>query len=248
MQNERFSNIKILQIMEKLSAAEKYSPEIVATADGSHTLFIPALGEHYHSFHSSVREAVHVYIEAGLHWLFPKTPGPIRVFEVGFGSGLNALVTALAANEAERKVEFHSVELYPLEAEQCLKLNYCQYIESPKAQTFFDLIHSSPWENDVSIHPFFSLQKLRADFLQMELEFESVHIIYFDAFGFRAQEELWQLDVFEKCFRLLKPGGVLVTYASKGVVRRTMQQAGFAVDKLPGPPGKREMVRATKPA
>ena len=231
-----------------MTGADKYAPEVVATSDGSHTLFIPALGEHYHSFHSSVREAVHVYINAGFLHIADKTAdAPIEVFEVGFGTGLNALVTALAAKKSNRNVCFTSIEFYPLTAETCGLLNYCEHLEEPEAAGVFEDIHAAKWEEQVEIHAQFSLHKIHDDFFAREFSGGAFHLIYFDAFGFRAQEEFWSIAVFEKCFKMLKPGGALVTYASKGLVRRNMQAAGFVVEKLEGPPGKREMVRAVKP-
>jgi len=231
-----------------MTAAEKYAPEVVATGDGSHTLFIPVLGEHYHSFHSSVREAVHVYINAGLLHIAEKTvDAPIEVFEVGFGTGLNALVTALAAKKAAREVRFTSIEFYPLSAEDCSVLNYCDHLEELEADGVFEQLHAAKWEKEVEIHGRFSLCKICDDFFVREFSEGTFHLIYFDAFGFRAQEEFWSTAVFEKCLAMLKPGGALVTYASKGLVRRNMQAAGFVVEKLEGPPGKREMVRAVKP-
>lgn len=234
--------------MAKMTAADKYAPEVVSTGDGSHTLFIPALGEHYHSFHSSVREAVHVYINAGLLHIAEKTAdAPIEIFEVGFGTGLNALVTALSARKAARDVRFTSIEFYPLSAEDCSVLNYCDHLDEPRATGIFEQLHAAKWEEDVEIHGQFSLHKIHDDFFACEFPEGTFHLIYFDAFGFRAQEEFWSTAVFEKCFKMLKPGGALVTYASKGLVRRNMQAAGFTVEKLEGPPGKREMVRAVKP-
>lgn len=228
-------------------AKEKYAPEVVSTGDGSHTLFIPALGEHYHSFHSSVREAYHVYVEAGLEWVLERVQGEVEVFEVGFGTGLNALVTALTAKEAGRSVHFNSIELYPLEPQMCSALNYCKHIEDAAASKIFESLHAAQWNEQAAIHSNFSLFKFQDDFMKWTPESNAYHLILFDAFGFRAQEELWSVDIFRKCLSMLKPGGALVTYASKGLVRRNMLEAGFLVEKLPGPPGKREMVRAVKP-
>jgi len=227
-------------------AKEKYAPEVVATADGSHTLFIPALGEHYHSFHSSVREAFHVYIDAGLRRVFAAKSGRVDVFEMGFGTGLNALVTALTASECNRSVHLRSIEFYPLNHETTANLNYCGHISIPGAQACFDAIQQAEWGHDAAITPAFTLHKFKDDFLQWQPPATSFDLIYYDAFGFRAQAELWEVSVFQKCHAMLRQGGILVTYASKGLVRRNMLEAGFEVEKLPGPPGKREMVRATK--
>lgn len=231
---------------KKLTAAEKYAPEVVATGDGSHTLFIPSLGEHYHSFHSSVREAEHVYIRAGLAEAAKVFGNNLRVFEIGFGTGLNALVTALAGAAEHLDIRYHSIEKYPLSKETCEALNYCDFIEAPDCEEVFKSLHDAPWGEEIKAGGL-ELKKIDGDFFSLANQSEGYHLIYFDAFGFRAQEEFWTEAVFEKCLSMLCPGGILVTYASKGLVRRNMAAAGFGVEKLPGPPGKREMVRAVKP-
>lgn len=231
---------------KKLTAAEKYAPEVVATGDGSHTLFIPSLGEHYHSFHSSVRESEHVYIHAGLEEARKVFGNDLNVFEIGFGTGLNALVTALAGAARQLQIRYHSIEKYPLSKETCEALNYCDFIEVPGCVEVFSSLHDAPWGAEINAGGLL-LKKIDDDFFSFATQSEFYHLIYFDAFGFRAQEEFWTEAVFEKCLKMLRPGGILVTYASKGLVRRNMAAAGFQVDKLPGPPGKREMVRAVKP-
>ncbi len=233
--------------MNAPDASQKYAPEIVATADGSHTLFIPSLGEHYHSFHSSVREAWHVYVEAGLKPVCESSSGEVHVFELGFGSGLNALVAALYANEAERRIQYRSIELYPLKPEMSKAMNYPEYLNNAAARPLFDKVNDAVWGRNELVSPHFTLHKFQDDFLIWDAPHDAFDLFFFDAFGFRAQEELWTVGVFRKCYNMLKPGARLVTYASKGLVRRNMQEAGLEVEKLPGPPGKREMVRATKP-
>lgn len=229
-----------------MSAAEKYAPEVVATGDGSHTLFIPSLGEHYHSFHSSVREAEHVYINAGLARAANVFGGTLNVFEIGFGTGLNALVTALAAAAEGFQIRYHSIEKYPLSEETCAALNYCDFIKISGCEEIYKALHAAPWGQEIPAAGL-NLNKINGDFFTFTPQEDFYHLLYFDAFGFRAQEEFWTVAVFEKCLEMLCPGGILVTYASKGLVRRNMAAAGFSVEKLPGPPGKREMVRAAKP-
>ncbi len=232
--------------MKMLNAEDKYQPELVKTGDGSHTLFIPALEEHYHSFHSSVREALHVYVGNGLLAQAKSGIDRIRIFELGFGTGLNVLVTALAAPDLQQRIEYTSIELYPVDLEKCMRLNYCDHLIASDAKMRFESIHKAPWSQWHELAPAFHLYKFQENFLSWNPKPNSYDLIYFDAFGFRAQEEMWQQEVFDKCFRMLDWGGMLLTYASKGEVRRRMLASGFEVEKLPGPPGKREMVRATK--
>ncbi len=222
-----------------------YTPQIVKTADGSETVYVPAMDEHYHSHHGAIQEARHVFIDAGLTFVAEHAPENIRILEVGFGTGLNALLTLLYSTEQNIIVEYTGLEKYPLSGEFCEKLNYSQRISG--SGNWFHSIQIAPWEQIEEINSHFKLLKLNLDLLTWEGGKSMYDLIYFDAFGFRAQEELWHPDIFIKMYEVLRPGGTLTTYASKGVVRRAMTAAGFLVKKLPGPPGKREMVRAQKP-
>ncbi len=224
-----------------------YKPEIVATADGSSSLYVAELDEHYHSHHGALQEARHVFINAGLQYIADHQSEEIRIFEVGFGTGLNALLSALFAEASNRKISYTTIERYPLLADFCNGLNYPEVIGHEGAREIFDRLHTAPWEIYRPISAFFTLRKLAADMGGFTGNGETFDLVYFDAFGYRAQSDLWSDNVFETCFKMLRPGGVLTTYASKGIVRRAMQAAGFTIAKLPGPPGKREMVRATKP-
>jgi tRNA U34 5-methylaminomethyl-2-thiouridine-forming methyltransferase MnmC len=224
-----------------------YDPKITTTSDGSHSLYVAGLDEHYHSHHGALQEAAHVFIGSGLDFYRSRNSAPCRIFEVGFGTGLNALLSAIYASVNAFRVSYTAIELYPIDEDLANSLNYAAQTGSAIAAEIFKSLHRAPWSERVEITPLFDLYKVQADMLTYGGLDSSYDLIFFDAFGYRAQSELWSDAVFERCFRMLRPGGYLTTYASKGVVRRSMQAAGFLVEKLPGPPGKREMVRAQKP-
>lgn len=203
--------------------------ELLVTADGSHTIAIPDMNVTYHSTHGAIQESMHVFIHAGLQAI--QAPA-IRIFEMGFGTGLNALLTL---QYATTPVYYYAVEQFPLTAQEIEGLNYGT-----------DL-HQYPWNKDVKISEKFTLHKAHASLLDVSPVVQPFHLIYYDAFAPASQPELWSVAVFEKLYSLLEPGGMLVTYCSKGDVRRAMLAAGFNVEKLAGPPGKREMLRAVRP-
>lgn len=216
--------------------------EIITTADGSTTIQITDWDEQYHSKHGAIQEAYHVFIASGLS-LF--SDQELSILEIGFGTGLNALITYLEAPKLGINVDYVGVEAYPVKSEELRQLNY---ISELKAQAFskdYHLMHDSPWEKEVAISDRFTLHKQQKDFAELEIQ-NLFNLIYFDAFGARVQPELWTEAIFASMFRALKNNGILVTYAAKGSVRRAMQAVGFYVERLPGPPGKREMLRATK--
>lgn len=215
--------------------------EIILTKDGSHSVSIPEMNVTYHSLHGAMQESLHVFIHAGLHYIKDIFPaGPIHILEIGLGTGLNALLTLQEAASLQRPVHYTSLELFPLEKEQALQLNYA---DQPGFQEYFASLHTSNWEEDVQLSPFFTLHKKGINLLDFSSA-PDFHLIYFDAFAPTAQPELWTKEVFEKLREALLPSGALVTYCSKSIVRRAMQAAGFKVEKIPGPRGKREMVRA----
>jgi tRNA U34 5-methylaminomethyl-2-thiouridine-forming methyltransferase MnmC len=213
------------------------------TADGSHTIQIDELNVTYHSKHGAIQESRHVFIDAGISYLHQvKQLNEYRILEMGFGTGLNALLTAIFADQMNVHINYHSVEAFPLTADEVAMLNYGTLLQQV---SFFSQMHAAPWNTATPIHPKFELNKHYCE-LSSFITQEPFHIIYYDAFAPTAQPELWTVEVFEKLYRLLKPEGLLVTYCSKGVVRRAMEAAGFRVTKLQGPPGKREMVRASR--
>jgi len=217
--------------------------EVIITRDGSSTIAIPEMKVMYHSIHGAIKESTHVYIQAGLHYVVERfSDTPLRVFEMGFGTGLNALLTAIDGQRQQRIIQYTSVEAFPLTPVEISELDYGSTL---KNEMLFEQLHQVPWSQPVVISPFFTLQKEQNMLADFSID-EPVHVIYYDAFAPAAQPELWTQAVFEKLYHMLVPEGVLVTYCSKSDVRRAMQAAGFAVSKLPGPPGKREMLRAKR--
>lgn len=212
---------------------------IERTADGSATLFVPELDEHYHSVKGAQTESQHIFIDLGLK---ASTAARLRVLEIGFGTGLNALLTLDAAEESCKKVHYTGIELYPLPWTVVKQLGYS---DSP----FFEALHSAPWEDDSVISPYFTLRKLQADFTKEAPEAfgRPFDLIYFDAFAPEKQPEMWSQELFNRLYVSMNSGGILTTYCAKGVVRRMLQTAGFTVERLPGPPdGKREVLRGRK--
>ncbi len=220
------------------------STSIITTADGSHTLFAAHFNEIYHSRHGALAESVHVFIRNGLE---PMSNGLLNVFEVGFGTGLNALLALKFAVETGKEIHYQGIELYPVEQETALQLNYAEQIGDEHLKTFFEQMHTCKWNEQHLLTENFSFKKIHGSLLEANLEEEHFEVIFFDAFAPTKQSELWSSEIFEKLFLATKRGGVLTTYCAKGDVRRVMQQAGFSVSKVPGPPGKREMLVAIKP-
>ncbi len=218
---------------------------ILTTSDGSHTIFNDAVGESYHSQNGSITESLHVFIYSGIAKVEKNN---IRVLEIGFGTGLNALLTALWAKKSQKLVDYTAVEPFPLEDSLVSTLNYTTLINDPQAALLFRLLHNAPCEAKAGITENFTLLKLHDRLEKLDLERGVFDCVYFDAFSPQVQPELWNLQVFASLFDSLCAGGILVTYSAKGLVRRTMTGAGFKVERLPGPPGKREMLRAKKPA
>ena len=216
--------------------------QIVSTGDGSHTVSSRFSAEHYHSTHGAVRESIHVFIRHGLDMLGPRIR--IRVLEMGFGTGLNALLTQLRARRLTQPVDFVSVDSEPLPRSIIDQLNYGRSVEGATGD-MLNRLHDAPWGEVVPLEPFFQLQKLhtRIEEVQLEAPFD---VVYYDAFGPAYQPELWTRDAFARMYDVLLPGGTIVTYCAKGQVKRDLRAVGFSVESLPGPPGKREMTRARK--
>jgi len=218
--------------------------KIIITDDGSTTIHLPDLDEQYHSKHGAIQEAYHVFINTGLEYLLKQLqPNPLKILEIGLGTGLNAFITLLEADKNKIPISFTGVEAYPISSLEIEKLNYPLLLNSTEA--YFKKLHQSEWEKQISISTHFSILK-RKQFFSEITDKNNFHLIYFDAFGARVQPELWTEQIFKKMYTALKKGGVLVTYSAKGSVRRAMQTVGFEVERLPGPPGKREMLRARK--
>jgi len=218
--------------------------QLIITKDGSHTISIPEMNVTYHSHHGAIQESMHVFINAGLNYLVDTMSIPnIHIFEVGLGTGLNALLSLIEAEKLQQPVYYTAVELYPLHETELNSLNYIEQLKRTDLLPAFQRLHQCEWERDVPISPFFTLHKQKQSLLNVTTP-ALHHLVYFDSFAPAAQPEHWTKEVFEKLYPILLPGGILVTYCSKSIVRKAMQAAGFVVTKIPGPHGKREMVRA----
>lgn len=213
----------------------------VVTGDGSCTLYNPGAGEHYHSTFGAVTESEHVFIKNGLETMICN---PIRIFEMGFGSGLNALLACRFAEQKHIPVYYCGIELYPLDFPLISKLNYSELTgTSPE---LFQSLHLLNWSEEHIINPDFTFRKVHTDLLSISTGEKSYDIVFFDAFSPQSQPELWTVDIFRNIFESLTPGGILVTYCVKGIVKQALRECGFTVKVLPGPPGKRHMLRAVK--
>ena len=220
--------------------------QIITTADGSKTIQIEEWNEQYHSIHGAIQEAQHVFIYAGLNFVLNKFNSQnISILEIGFGTGLNAYLTILEAKKNTCQVDYVGVEAYPVSEVEIKELNYTELIESKINSQIFDDLHNCSWEERHKLSSYFKLTKNQLKFEDLKLN-DSFNLIYFDAFGARVQPELWTEEIFQIMYQALKHNGILVTYSAKGSVRRAMQAVGFTVERLPGPPGKREMLRACK--
>ncbi|WP_445715916.1 tRNA (5-methylaminomethyl-2-thiouridine)(34)-methyltransferase MnmD [Flavobacterium sp.] len=218
--------------------------EIIITNDGSTTIRIPDWNENYHSTHGAIQEAKHVFIKNGLE-LF-QNQDSVSILEIGFGTGLNAFITFLESLN-KKKVNYVGVEAYPVSEDEVKQMNYVSELEATQYQTIFDKMHSCNWESEQKITDNFILTKRKQFFQDIE-DKNQFDLIYFDAFGFPLQPELWSDVIFKKMYDALLPKGVLVTYACRSSIKNAMLSVGFSIEKLPGAPGKREMLRATKKA
>lgn len=229
----------------KTNPIKYISPEIIPTGDGSNTLRLKELNETYHSTHGALQESMHVFIRQGIKHLRSKGVQKLRIFEMGFGTGLNAFLSLIETiTDSDLTLEFHSIEKYPVLPEVIENMEYelLDSLEGYKKE-FKQIIHA-PWNENNRITDRFHLHKMEGDFFRMDVLGSNFDLIFYDAFGARAQEEMWTVEAFKICAGLMKPGGLLVTYASKGSARRALKEVGFDVEKIPGPPGKREMMRA----
>lgn len=215
---------------------------IIQTRDGSTTIHIEEWDECYHSRFGAIQEAQHVFIKNGLS-LFENSS--ISILEIGFGTGLNAFITFLESKRLKQTIDYTGVEAYPVSAEEVLLMNYIPELNAENENAIFEKMHECNWEEPISLRDDFVFAKRKQFFADID-DIEKFDLIYFDAFGFDAQPELWSTAIFKKMHDALKPKGVLVTYAARGVVKRSMIEVGFTVEKLAGPPGKREMFRARK--
>jgi len=218
---------------------------LVVSNDGSHTLFACALNEHYHSTHGAVQESAHIFIQAGLQEAV-RAKDRISLLEVGFGTGLNVLLSCLEAERLGVSVRYTAIDTFPLPEEIWSQINYGRLLDQSKAEDLYYAICSSGWGRPVRINSNFTLHKKHISLQEVEVAAGEFELIYFDAFSPETQPELWTEEIFTRLYASLAPDGILVTYCCKGTVKRAMKAAGFSIEKLPGPPGKREFLRATK--
>jgi len=214
--------------------------KLIETGDKSKTLYHLELNEHYHSTHGAYQESVHVYIKSGLDQFVDKPK--VSVFEMGFGTGLNVLLSWMFSKEHNKTIDLTTIELYPLRNEIWTQLDY---YKNSVQKNVFEKLHQCDWEQPIIIDEHFTFTKHKVSLKEFSTS-NKYELIFFDAFGPDKQPELWEIPVFEKLYSILNIGGILVTYSAKGQVRRNMQQAGFTVERIPGPPGKREMLRAKR--
>ena len=212
------------------------------TADGSFTLYVPELDEHYHSVKGALTESQHIFIDMGLKHSQATNP---YILEIGLGTGLNCFLTYLTSKETGQAIHYTGIERFPLSEEVIDQLDYTTLIGKGEKEVY-QAIHQAAWNKEVLLSPHFSLHKIEGDFTQYSF-LGKYDLIYFDAFAPEKQPEMWEQPLFDMLYELLNPGGILTTYCAKGVVRRMLQAAGFTVERLAGPPGgKREILRATK--
>lgn len=217
--------------------------EIIVTKDGSTTIYFPDINETYHSKFGAILESNHVFIDMGLKLFSDKAE--VSILELGFGTGLNALLTIIESAKNKQNILYTGVDAYPVALTEILQLNFVSELNNQVDQKLFDKMHNSNWGEQIKLTDHFYLTKKEQFFQQIDDQ-NAFDLIYFDAFGYRIEPELWSKTIFEKMYRALKPNGVLVTYACRSSIKLDMISIGFKVEKLPGAPGKREMLRASK--
>lgn len=225
------------------------APELHTTEDGSLTLYAPTFGEHYHSTHGAVQESEHIYLGLALRermssW--QEGDAPLRLFEVGFGTGLNALLSWRESEERHIPLWYYSIEKFPITSDLYEALHYEGLGEEREVKDQLLRLHAAPWDEAVELSPYFTLHKLRGDLTTCTFPTE-LSVIYYDAFSPESQPELWAEELFQRLGKVACSGAILSTYCAKGEVRRRLQRSGFLVERLPGPPGKREVLRGRIP-
>lgn len=216
--------------------------KIIMTSDGSKTIYLPHLDETYHSSHGAVQEAIHVFMRYGIQSIEQEE---ISIFEMGFGTGLNAFLSYIESEKSGINIHYSGIEAYPVAPDIAMQMDYCSLI-GEEHQSKFEQLHKMDWDIVHQLSGLFSFEKIHAKIEDYFPEKEQVDVVFYDAFGPRAQEDMWRPEILQKMYDLLKPNGFLVTYCAKGQVKRDLKSIGFEIEALPGPPGKREMTRAWK--
>ncbi|MTI41782.1 tRNA (5-methylaminomethyl-2-thiouridine)(34)-methyltransferase MnmD [Fulvivirga lutimaris] len=219
--------------------------KIIFTEDGSHSLYNAKLNETYHSFHGAIQESRHVFVKNGLDY-HNGVKENVNVFELGFGTGLNALLAAEWALQNEVYITYDTIEAYPISEKQVSMLNYTSLIKGNNIQEWFDTLHKIPWNELHKVSNFFSFKKVHDSITQHTLPLEKYDVIFFDAFAPNKQSEMWEMDILTKIYDSMRPEGAFVTYCAQGQLKRNLKSLNLDVQTLPGPPGKKEMVRAVK--
>lgn len=214
--------------------------KLILTKDGSHSYYSSEFGEAYHSIYGAIQESRHIFIESGLKLIDKKT---IRIFEMGFGSGLNCLLSWAHAQSENQFIKYDSIELYPIDLDEASEFNYPELLGIPREE--FENLHSCPWGERIDLGPNFRIFKIRGDMKSFAPE-GPYDLIYFDAFSPDAQADLWKTEIFNKLYKALVPGGILTSYCARGDFKRALREVGFEVERIPGPPGKRHILRAIK--
>jgi tRNA U34 5-methylaminomethyl-2-thiouridine-forming methyltransferase MnmC len=217
---------------------------IITTGDGSKTIHLPDWNENYHSSHGAVQEAKHVFLKHGLDLFLGKSE--IHILEIGFGTGLNSILTLEAALQSDTHIYYDGLEAFPITKEEMVALEYENLLTTDFLKNQYKEIHATPWDIPQTITTTFTLTKIHETLQNQYFIPNTYDLIYFDAFGPRVQETMWTPEIFQKLYDSLKTGGYLVTYCAKGQVKRDLKSVGFNVETLPGPPGKREMTRGRK--
>ncbi len=222
--------------------------KLISTGDGSSSLLHVSLNETYHSTHGSIQESNHVFIKNGLQFFVEKSKAnSVSIFEVGLGTGLNALLSSKFSEEKKIAIRYCSVEAFPIDWQTASQLNYVSLLKDENLASYFQQVHQSDWDKEITLSEHFSLHKINSDLLTLQLKPNQFDIIFFDAFAPSKQPEMWSLPILEKISVAMKAGSIFVTYCAKGQLKRNLKSLGLMVESLPGPPGKREMVRAIKP-
>lgn len=217
---------------------------IIETSDGSNSISSKKYNASYHSLHGAIEESMHIFISAGIYYKFRQGLKKLKIFEMGFGSGLNAFLSVVAAQKHEIEIEYHSIELHPLKAEIYKSLNFHTFIPDAKYSQLMQL-HECPWEETCAINDHFSIKKIHGDLHSVELN-DHYDLIYYDAFAPSSQPQLWEEEIQRKLYGILKAKGALLTYCAQGKFKRTLKTIGYELDSLDGPGRKHEMTRAVK--
>jgi len=244
-----------LGIVEKAMHTQNSMPQLIFTKDGSHSLWMPALDETYHSRHGAIQESKHIFIQHGLlHWLNNQAPSSVNLLEVGLGTGLNVLLTHLALLTKPVHTTYTGLEPYPIPWQYIRRFNYAAQLAQQKncpitykgLQATFEKLHQGAATSFCKLSDYFLLKKSNRSLQDFSAPPNTFDIVYFDAFSPNKQPAMWSVDLLQKVYHMMKHHGIMVTYCAQGKLKRDLKRLGMHVESLPGPPGKKEMTRARK--